>query len=180
VLLLGLGIGANVAIFSLAHSVLFSPLPFPEPDRLMLVHLLAPEREAPGDVRPTVWSYPKYRIFAEQQRVFEATAAYRSTIWNITGTELPERTTGELVEAAYFDLLGIGAHIGRTFSSGETDAAGSEPLALLAHGFWTRRFGGDEGVVGRTIGLSGISHTIVGVLPPGFSGLTGQAECGRR
>jgi putative ABC transport system permease protein len=176
VLLLGLGIGANVAIFSLVHAVLFRPLPFPDSDRLMLAHMLAPDPEAPGVPRPAAWSYPKYRIFAEQQRVFEATAAFRSTIWNITGTELPERATGELVEAAYFDLLGIRAHIGRTFSSKETEAAGSEPLALLAHGFWMRRFGGVEGVVGRTIGLSGIPHTIVGVLPPGFSGLTGQAE----
>lgn len=176
VLLLGLGIGANVAIFSLAYSVLFRSLPFPDSDRLMLVHMLAPDREAPGVLRPTVWSYPKYRLFAEHERVFESSAAFRGTIWNVTGTELPERTTGELVEAAYFDVLGVGAYIGRTFSSDETDAAGSEPLALLAHGFWTRRFGGDEGVVGRTIGLSGIPHTIVGVLPPGFSGLTGQAE----
>lgn len=177
VLMLALGVGANVAIFSLINAVMLRPLPFAEPDRLMLAHLLAPQREAPGTFRHGVWSYPKYQVFQQNQRVYESTAAFGSTTWNVTGSGSPERIFGELVEATYFDVLRLTPAAGRVFSVDETRTPGSAPtLAVLGHGFWTRRFGADPSVVGRTVGLNGIPHTIVGVLPAGFRGLTGQAE----
>jgi putative ABC transport system permease protein len=176
VLMLALGIGANVAIFSLVNAVLLKPLPFAEPDRLMIVHMSAPEFDNPNITRRMIWSYPKYVLLRDNQQVFESTTAFSSWTWNITGTDSPERAIGELVEATYFQTLGINPEVGRTFTADETRVPGSVPLAILGHGFWTRRFGGDRAVIGRNIGLNGIPHTIVGVLPPGFRGLTGQAE----
>jgi putative ABC transport system permease protein len=176
VLMLALGIGANVAIFSLVNAVLLKPLPFTDPDRLMMVHMTAPDFEDPAVIGRMIWSYPKYVLFRDTQQVFESTAAFAMNSWNITGTDSPERATGEFVESTYFQTLGIGAVAGRTFTAEETRAPGSEPLAVLGHGFWMRRFGGDRGILGRTVGLNGIPHTIVGVAPPGFRGLTGQAD----
>jgi putative ABC transport system permease protein len=181
VAMLAIGIGANVAIFSLVNVILLKPLPFASPDRLMFLQMLAPTREMPGPAAaanpvPTIWSYPKYLALRDGQRIFESTALYASDDWNITGSDSPERVTGEVVESTYFDVLGIAPRLGRTFAASEAHAPGSAPLVVLAHGFWTRRFGGDAGVIGRTFGLDGIPHTILGVMPPGFSGLTGEAN----
>jgi putative ABC transport system permease protein len=175
-LMLALGIGANVAIFSLVNAVLFRPLPFADPDRLMLVHLLSPARDAPGTYRPMIWSYPKYQVLREHQQIFDSTAIFSGWFWNLTGSGSPERTTGEIVEHTYFQTLGVVPVVGRTFSADEAGAPNSRPLVVLTHGFWMRRFGGDPTIAGRTLGLNGIAHTILGVLPSGFRGLTGQAD----
>jgi putative ABC transport system permease protein len=176
VLMLAIGIGANVAIFSLVNAVLLKPLPFADPARLMMVHLLVPDWEAPGVLRQMIWSYPKYQVFREHQRAFESAAVFGAANWNLTGSGSPERVVGEHVESSYFDTLGLKPVLGRTFSAEETRAPGSAPLAVLGHGFWVRRFGADPGVLGRTVGLNGVAHTIVGVAPPPFRGLTGEAE----
>ena len=176
VLMLAVGIGANVAIFALVNAVLLKPMPFPDPTRLMIVHMLAPDRQTPGVSSQVVWSYPKYRAFRENQKVFESTALFSSWSWNLTGSESPERVVGELIESSYFQVLGVEAQAGRTFSADETRAPGSAPLAVLGYGFWMRRFGGDRNLFGRTVGLNGVPHTIVGVLPPGFRGLTGVSD----
>ncbi len=174
--MLAVGIGANVAMFSLVNAVLLKPLPFAEPARLMIVHMLAPDRKAPGVFRQTVWSYPKYRVFRDNQHVFESTAVFTNASWNLTGSESPEQLRGEVIESSYFHVLGIEARAGRTFSAEETRTPGSAKLAILGHGLWLRRFGGNPDVLGRTIGLNGSPYTIVGVLPPGFRGLSGQAD----
>lgn len=176
VLMLGLGIGATVAIMSLAYAVLVKPLPYADPDRLMLVHLLKSDRDAPGVLGTVIWSYPKYGAFRDQQKVFESTAVFGPGNWNLTGSGSPERLIGEVVESSYFPLLGLTARTGRVLSEEETRAPGSVPLAVIGHGFWLRRFGGDPAVLGRTIGLNGVPHTVIGILPPGFRGLTGQAD----
>src|SRR4249919_1315198 len=174
--MLALGIGANVAIFSLVNAVVFRPLPFPDPDRLMVVHLLAPDRDAPGTYRPMIWSYPKYQVLREQQQIFDSTGIFAGWEWNLTGSGSPERVTGELVEQTYLQTLGIVPDLGRTFSADETATPNSPPLVVLSHSFWVRRLGGDPGAVGKTVGLNGTPHTILGVLPSGFRGLTGQAD----
>src|SRR6185436_15667069 len=107
---------------------------------------------------------------------FESTALYAQNNWNLTGSNAPERLTGELVEWSYFHVLGVAPVVGRVFSEDETRSAPSAPLALVSHGLWVRRFGGDPNLVGRTVGLNGTAHTIVGVLPQGFRGLTGLAD----
>lgn len=176
VLMLALGIGANVAIFSLVNAVMLKPLPFADPDRLTILHMLAPDRDAPGVFRQVIWSYPKYLALRDDQRVFESTAVFTSANWNLTGSGSPERLIGEQVESSYFHVLGMAAQTGRLFSAEETRAPGSDPVAVLGYGFWMRRFGGDPTVFGKTVGLNGVPHTILGVLPADFKGLTGQAE----
>jgi putative ABC transport system permease protein len=176
IVMLAVGIGATVAIFSLVNAVLLRPLPFADPDRLMIVHLLAPDRESPGVVRPNIWSYPKYEVFRDNQRAFESMTAFGAGNWNLTGTDSPERLSGEFVEPSYFDVLGIRPALGRTFSAQETGAGGSAQLAMLGYGVWSRRYGGDPAMIGRTIGLNGSPYTIVGILPRGFRGLTGSAD----
>jgi putative ABC transport system permease protein len=173
---LALGIGANVAIFALVNAIVLKPLPFADPDRLMMVHMLAPDREAPGTYRTMVWSYPKYTVLRDHQTVFESTAIVADDTWNITGSNLPERVWGELVEASYFQTLGTTLQLGRSFTAEETRAPGSAPIVMLGHSFWQRRFAGDVNVLGRSLGLNGTPHTIVGVLPRGFRGLSGQAD----
>jgi predicted permease len=176
VLMLALGIGANVAIFSLVNAILLKPLPYADPDRLAIVHMLAPDRDAPGVFGHVIWSYPKYLAFRDAQGIFESSAVFTSASWNLTGSASPERVIGEQVESSYFHTLGVTVQVGRLFSAEETRAPGSAPIALLGHGFWTRRFGGDPAVIGKTVGLNGVPHTVVGVLPVGFKGLTGQSE----
>jgi putative ABC transport system permease protein len=176
VVMLALGIGANVAIFSLVNALLLKPLPFADPDRLMIVHMLAPDRDAPGTFGRVVWSYPKYGAFRESQRAFDSSAIFTSGSWNLTGSQSPERVAGEVVDASYFHVLGATPLHGRAFSAEETSAPGSAPLVMIGYGFWNRRFGNDPSVLGRTLGLNGIPHTVVGVLRPGFTGLTGQAD----
>jgi predicted permease len=175
VAMLALGIGATVAIFALVNAVVLRPLPFADPDRLMLVHLLGP---GPGEPAPgqMIWSYPKYRVFHENQRTFAATAAFSAWNWNLTGSASPERLEGELVEGSYFDVLGLHPHLGRGFSADETRAAGSTPLVVLGHRIWTERFGASGDVLGRSVGLNGVPHAVIGVMPAGFRGLTGQAD----
>ncbi len=175
IVMLALGIGATVAIFSLANAVILKRLPFADPDRLMLVHLLSPEENGRALGR-TIWSYPKYRVFRDNQRAFDSSATFAAWNWNITGSGSPERVDGELVEGSYFGVLGRDSFVGRTFSEEETRAAGSSPLVVLSHRVWILRFGADPQVIGRSIGLNGIPHTIIGVMPAGFRGLTGQAD----
>jgi putative ABC transport system permease protein len=175
IVMLALGIGATVAIFSLANAVMLKPLPFADPDRLMLVHLLAPE-ERGVDAGPMIWSFPKYRVFRDNQRSFESSATFAAWNWNITGSGSPERADGELVEGSYFNVLGLAPLVGRAFSEEETRAAGSPPLVVLSHRVWMTRFGADTQVPGRSMGLNGIPHTIIGVMPAGFRGLTGRAD----
>ena len=176
VLLLALGIGANVAIFALVNAVLVRPLPFTQPDRLALVHLRGPDLESPGTYRNMIWSYPKYQFLREHQRSFESVGAFSSWTWNVTGSGSPERAIGELVDATYLETLGVRPQVGRAFTTAEARTPGSVPLAILGHGFWQRRFGGSPDVIGQTIGLNGTPHEIIGVLPREFRGLTGQAE----
>jgi putative ABC transport system permease protein len=174
--MLAIGIGATVAIFALTFAVLYEPLPFPDPSRLMLVHLLAPDREAPGVSRPMIWSYPKYRVFQDHQQVFASSSTFTGWTWNLTGAGTPEQVAGELVDGTYLPLLGVAPQMGRSFSLEETQSAGSPKLAVIGHLFWVNRLGSDPAVLGRSIGLNGQPYMIIGVLPEGFRGLTGQAE----
>ena len=177
VVTLALGIGANTAIFTLVNGLLLKPLPFAEPDELMMVHLLAPDREGgPGVFREMVWSYPKYEVFRDEQQVFSEHALFARREWSLTGNGEPERVRGEIIGARYLTTLGMTPHIGRDFSKNEDRTPGMDGIVMLGHALWQRRFGGDPNVLGQVVRLSAIPYTVVGVLPPGFRGLTGEAE----
>ncbi|MPY88953.1 MAG: FtsX-like permease family protein [Luteitalea sp.] len=177
VLTLALGIGANTAMFAVVHAVLLKPLPFLDPERLMLVHRLVPDREAgPGVYREGVWSYPKYRTFLDIQRAFTETALFARRDYSVAGDGQPERVQGEVITDRYPAILGISPILGRAFTREEAQRAGSQAVAMIGHGLWTRRYGGDPAILGRNIQVNGSPYTVVGVLPRGFRGLNGNAE----
>jgi predicted permease len=172
VLTLALGIGSNTAIFSVVNAALLRPLPFPEPERIVQVNLLMAD-EPDGD---GVWSYPKFEVLRDEQRVFARVAGYARWSGNLAGLGEPERLEGERVTAQYFDLLGVRARAGRVFTEQEASDPGHAQVAMLGEGLWRRRFNSDRGLMGRTVQLDGMPTTIVGIVPAEFRGLSGLAE----
>jgi predicted permease len=176
---LALGIGATTAIFSAVNAVLLQPLPFRQPDRLMRVSLLMPESRglsSNGTRLEMIWSYPKYRLFRESQDILEGTSTYFRRQYTLTNVDWPERLEGEVVGASYFSVLGVDAELGRTFVPDDDETPAAVPEVVVSHGLWVRRFAADPDIVGATIHLNGIPHTLVGVVPPSFGGLRGAPE----
>jgi putative ABC transport system permease protein len=174
VIALALGIGANTAIFSAVNAVLLRPLPFPEPERLVLVRDLQQTDETPA-------SYPEYLDWKEQGRSFEDLAAAFNTSYSLTGQGEPEQLLGVRVSANLLPMLGVKPMIGRNFQSEEESRSG-ERVVILSYSLWQRRFGGDPEVLGHNLTLSGQSFTVIGVLPAGVRGLlpgVGQLEQSR-
>ena len=153
VLTLALGIGANTAMFAVVNAVLLKPLPFADAERLMLVHLTRPDREAGqvGGRRENVWSYAKYRTFLDVQQTFDSTALFAQRDFSLSGDGNPERVMGEVVTDRYPAILGVAPVLGRPFSGEETHRAGAAPMVMIGYGLWMRRYAGDRGVIGRTI-----------------------------
>jgi putative ABC transport system permease protein len=160
---LALGIGANTAIFSLVDAVLLRPLPFREPERLVIVWEDASSIGFPRNT-PAPANYADWK---SQNRVFEDMAALSWQSYNLTEDGEPERVEAQAVTANFFSLLGIKPELGRTFSQ-EEDQPGRNRVVLVSHGLWQRRFGGDPALVGREILLNGEKRTVLGVMPPGF------------
>lgn len=184
VLTLALGLGANAAIFGVLDAALFRPLLYPDADRLVTVHI-AIRQDGPSppggqgagfDAERFPWSYPKFAAFRRGVVSYEALAAYGSSSINLITPDGPERLQVELVSAPYFDLLGVRAVIGRGFTADEDAAPNAAPVVVLGHQLWRARFGGDSATLGQTVRLNGYPLTVVGVMPPGFAGLTGTAE----
>jgi putative ABC transport system permease protein len=174
---LAIGIGANTAMFAVVNGVLLKPLPFDDPESLELVRLLRPDSdEGPGAMRPMVWSYPKYRTFRDMQTVFGEAALFAPRELSLTHVDEPERIRGEVITTAYPGVLGVRPVLGRAFTAEEADSAGAMRVAMIGEGFRATRFGNDVDVLGRTIHFNGMPYTIVGVLPRGFRGLSGQAD----
>ena len=174
---LALGIGANTAMFAVVNAVMLKPLPFTDADRLMLVHMLVPDREAGlGVFRESVWSYPKYRTFLEVQNSFEDAALFAGRDYTLAGDGDPERVRGEVVTDRFPEILGITPILGRTFTYDEANRAGAQRVAMIGYGLWTRRYGADPAILGRSIQINGTPYTVVGVLPSGFRGLIGAAQ----
>ena len=161
---LALGIGANTAIFSFVNAVLLRPLPVAEPERL--VYLFGGTERHPYGVT----AYPDYVDYRDQSGVFEGLATYSGISLSFTGGERTELVSGSIVSGNYFDVLGVKAALGRTFLPEEDQTPGARPVAVLSHGWWQRRFGGDPQIVGRQLTLNGQSFTVVGVAAAGFQG----------
>jgi putative ABC transport system permease protein len=162
VLALGLGIGANTAIFSLLDAVVLRPLPYPDPDRMVRIWLGSPEEGL--DHSPS--SVPRLRMLREAG-IFAALTAYHDEDFNLTERENPEVLHGERIDRGFFDVWGIEPLLGRRFTAAE-DQKGGADVVLLSAGFWRRRFGGDPGVAGKTLQLEGRPHVIAGVMPDGL------------
>ncbi len=177
ILSLALGIGANTSIFTVINAVLWRPLPFAEPDRLVSVsQTMPPEPGSAEDSTMSVWSYPRFEILRDASDVFEQIAAVSARELPITGTDNPERIPVEIVSASYFPMLGATPAAGRAFLAEEDTAPGAHPVAVVSHALWARRFDSDPSLVGRTIELNKVPLTVVGIMPEAFRGQSGTAE----
>jgi putative ABC transport system permease protein len=163
IIALALGIGANTAIFSVVNAVLLRPLPFAEPDRLVIVWMDNRQMQMKEDIH----SYPNFIDYRDQNKVFESMAAYRSASLNLTGTGEPERVTGAASTASFFDVMRVAPVAGRVFTA-EEDQTGHDKVIVLSYGLWQRRFGGDKAIVGQSVTITGATRTVVGVMPPDF------------
>lgn len=170
VISLGLGIGANVTIFSAVDVFMFRPLPYPEAERLLHVYSTVPER---GWTHNSV-SIPDYLDFREQSRTMDVATTYGRD-FNLSGGDRPERIDGERASWNYFQVLRVQPILGRTFGA-EEEREGEHRVALLSNGLWRRRFGADPSVIDQSLQLDGESYSIVGVLPPRFQFYEGRTE----
>src|SRR5216683_1866394 len=161
VVTLGLGIGANTAMFSVVNAVLLRPIPWENPDRLVL--LRETNRKQGGDfMNPSTANYFDWR---EQNHVFERMAHFRFVYFNLSDNRRePERVQGFRVSAEFFSLIGVKPALGRSFAA-EDEQPGHDRVVLLSNGFWRRRYSADPAIVGRTITVEGESYTVAGVLP---------------
>ena len=163
VLTLALGIGANTAIFSAVDAALLRPLPYDEPDRLVMVW----EKRAAEGLFNNVVAPADYVDWARMNTVFESTAALSSTSADLTGSGDPVRLAAGVVTPRFFDVLRVRAQLGRTFHAGD-GIVGQHRVVVLGDGLWRSQFGADPGIVGRSILLNGEQHEVVGILPPDF------------
>ena len=163
VLTLALGIGANVALFSVVNGVLLNPLPFPQPDQLVTLDQSKPNFET-GAI-----PYPNFRDLQKENQTFSAMAISRWFGFSLIGTGEAERVSARLVSADFFSVLDVKPALGRTFAPGE-DEPGVAPVVVISANLWQRKFGaGAEMSMGKSLTLDDKSYTIIGVLPASFS-----------
>jgi putative ABC transport system permease protein len=163
VVALALGVGANTAIFSVVNAVLLRPLPFENPDQLMVIWETNPAR----GLQEGTPSPPDYREWRNRTQAFEQIAAFYGEDYNLSGSGEPERLTGAVVSANFFSTLRINPAFGRTFLPDE-EQFGSHRVTVLSHGLWQRRFGANPQLIGQTINLNNQPHTVIGIAPPDF------------
>jgi predicted permease len=169
VLSLALGIGANTAIFTLLDQVLLRSLPVKDPGELVLLTMR-------GHNYGNNWggnsiSYPMYRDFRDHNQVFSGMFCRRALTGSVAYNGTTDRVGGEMVSGGFFDVLGVGAAIGRTFTPDDERTPGGPPIVVLSYEYWTKRFARDPSVLGRKIVVNGNDLTIVGVAQEGFSGV---------
>jgi len=169
---LAVGIGANVAIFTVVNTVLLRPLPIPDSERLVMLRHAAPGLSQLDELP---MSDALYFLYAEESRTLDGVAVFRDLQASFTGPENPQRVQAARVTASFFDVVRTPPRIGRAFTP-EDDRPGAAPVAVLADGLWRARFGADPNVPGTVVDLDGVSVEIVGVMPPGFSFSRPNAE----
>jgi putative ABC transport system permease protein len=171
---LALAIGAGVATFAIAEAAIITPPPFPEPDRLAMVYTT--HREPSRGTERYRWSYPRFRMLARSLTTTAAIGSYGPASINLAGETDAEPATAEVVGGGYFATLGVRAARGRLFSVDEDLSPAPAPVALIGHDLWVRRYGSDPSIIGRAIRVNGSDLTVIGIMPAGFTGLTGRAE----
>jgi putative ABC transport system permease protein len=159
---LALGIGATIAIFTIVNSVLLRSLPFPEPQRLVMIWERPPKRD-----HQNVVSMSNFVVSQERSRTFDAIAPFIRGRMNLMGGRDPIQVSGAAVTADFFRVLGVSPLLGRTFVPGE-DKRGAAPVVVLTYGFWQRHFGSRPDIVGQRLAVDVRHHTIIGVMPPDF------------
>jgi predicted permease len=169
ILTLGLGIGANTAIFSLLDQVLLRRLPVRDPQQLVLL-------DGPGAFQgftynKQTFSYPMYRDFRDRTEVFSGVLGRMPTAATLTFNGQSERVNAEVVTGNFFDVLGVRPALGRVLSPSDDGAPGTNPVVVLSYGYWTRRFGGDPSILNQAISINGHPMTVVGVSARGFEGV---------
>ncbi len=161
ILTLAIGIGANTALFSVIDGVLLNPLPYPRPSQLVVLG------EARHNLPYASISYPNFLDWARMNHSFQALAAYREDDFALNGPARAEHVKVMQVSAGFFRLLGVKPIFGRNFSPAD-DTPGATPVALLSYGFWKRRFGGSQQILGKTIAMDGEAFSVIGVVPRNF------------
>jgi predicted permease len=168
VLTLAIGIGANTAVFSVLNSVLIRPLPYPEPQQLVSLRLIAPGATGLADFRDELRMSPSmYLTFAAHNRSFQSVGVWQASTASITGIAQPEEVNTALISDGILQTLNVPAAAGQWLTHADQAPHGTQRV-MLSYGYWQRRFGGDRGVVGRTISVDFQSRVIAGVMPRGF------------
>jgi len=166
VVTLALGIGANTSIFSVVNGVLLRSLPFPDSDRLVRVWHTPPQSSFPGISTFTI-SPANFLDWQNQNHVFSSMAIYGYRGFTLTGGDKAEQVDASGVSAEFFSTLAVQPMLGRVFST-EEDQPGQSQVAVVSEGFWQRRYGRNEGLVGSTLQLNDKNYTVVGIMPAGF------------
>lgn len=162
VIALAVGIGANTALFSVVNGVLLRPLPYRDPNRLVVVSLLNDKTQETFPLCDA-----DFLDWRAQNQAFTDISAFSGNRFNLTGTGVPEQVMGDVVTAEFFATLGVKPALGRTLLPDE-DRPGSPRVVVLSYNFWQRRYGSNLGVIGQTLVLNGSSSTVIGVMPPRF------------
>jgi len=160
---LALGIGANTAIFSVVDAYLMRTLPVRDPEQLVSLQTRS-VRKGGGS-----FSYSRFELFRDQSRSLAGAFAYDATRVSVTVDGQPEMALADIVSGSYFDVLGVEALRGRTFSAAD-DAPGRDAVAVISHAYWERRFARDPAAIGKVVTLAKLPFTIIGVTPPRFAG----------
>ncbi|HXD34175.1 MAG TPA: ABC transporter permease [Pyrinomonadaceae bacterium] len=166
VLTLALGIGANAAIFSLTDQVLLQSLPVKQPQQLVAITTIDQKADSNNS-----FSYPMYQDLRDKNEVFSGVIARGGAQMSISYEGRNDRVRGEMVSGNYFDVLGVRPWAGRLFNQEDDRTPGAHPVAVLSYGFWERRFGKDQNLIGKTILVNEHPLTVIGVSPPGFYGI---------
>ncbi len=176
ILTLAIGIGANTAVFSVVNGVLLKPLPYPEAGRLISVQHTAPGApglmSASGDLR---LSASMFFTYADHNRSFEAIGGWTAAAATVTGRGEPEEVRTIIVTKGVLEALGVKPAVGRWLSEAD-QSPGADRVVMLSYGYWQRRFGGDQAVIGKSLTVSAQSAQIVGVMPAGFGVVDTEAE----
>jgi putative ABC transport system permease protein len=171
---LALGIGANVAIFSLVNALILKALPIHEPERLVQIQLIDLPQAADASLMPvsntTSFTYPQWEYLRDHQDFFAGVTAVGYARFNLNASGEARPIPGLYVSGRFLDTLGVTPIIGRGFTV-DDDRRGGDAVAIISHGFWQREFGGGRAVLGRTVNLDGNAFTIIGVTPPEFFGV---------
>ena len=162
VLTLGLGIGANTAIFSVVNELLLRPLPYRDASRIVTVWEVSPEGRHQNSASPS-----NFRSWLEQNTSFQSLAAFTDQRINVTGDFEPEEVSVQLVTPPFFQTLGVEPILGRTFIPGD-DEPEKRSVTILSYGLWQRRFGGQPDIIGKQIKLNGLPISVIGVMPANF------------